>query len=264
MTYLEYKRYFGHMRGSFLAGQTAVVTGAARGIGAATAKLFGALGAKVVCAYLGYDEGAHETKKAIEAAGSECVLFKGDLSVMAEAERLKDFTISSFGSIDILVNNLGINEGKRFLDVTSEDWDKFLTTNLKSQFHTCHYFAPLMMEKRSGKIVNLTSVAGKEGALGPGAQYSASKGGIIGFTRSLAIELAGYGVNVNTFCPGSMDTQMVHWRTPEQLDEYVKSLPMGRLGTAEEAAWGIAYLAAPFASGMCGYLLDVNGAVHID
>jgi 3-oxoacyl-[acyl-carrier protein] reductase len=264
MEYTEYKDYFNKMHGKFLEGKIAVVTGAARGIGAATAKLFGELGAKVVCAYLGNDEGANGTRDAIIKAGSDCITFKGDLSKNEEAKRLAEFVIDNYKDIDILVNNLGINEGKRFIDVTEEDWDKFLNTNLKSQFNTCHYFAPYMLNKRSGKIIDLTSVAGKEGALGPGAQYSASKGGIIGFTRSIAIEFAGYNVNVNMFCPGSIETRMVHWRTPEQLVEYARSIPIGRLGTCEEVAWGIAYLASRFADCMCGYLLDVNGGAHID
>jgi len=265
MEYKEYKEYFQKMHGPFLKGKVAVVTGAARGIGAATAIVLADLGAKVVCAYLGNDEGANKVKNTIIASGGECITFKGDLSENKEAKRLADLTFKHFKGIDILVNNLGINASRRFLEVTEEEWDRFMAVNLKSMYNTCQHFVPYMMEQRKGKIINLTSTAGKEGALGPGANYSASKGGIIGFTRSCAIEFALYNINVNSLCPGTTDTRMIHWRTPEQLEEFVKNnIPIKRIGTCEEVAWGIAFLASEFADNMCGYVMDVNGGVHID
>ena len=237
--------------------KSAIVTGSTKGIGFSVAKRFLEEGAKVVIN--GRDElRLKSAQKELSPIGKVCSV-AGDVSDGKVAGALAEACVQSFGRIDILVNNAGITKGQRILDITEEDWDSIITVNLKGTFLCAKAALPNMMERNKGHIINLSSLymMGSKGQL----HYDATKGGIASMTRSMALELARYNIIVNCVAPGLLDTDMPKVIPERIIDDYIKSVPLRRLGTAEEAAALIAFLASDENSYMTGQVLHINGGV---
>lgn len=244
-----------------LTGKIALITGASSGIGAATAIVFSDLGAKVALGYHGNRAGAEKVRDEIEKAGVKAIAIRADVRKAAEIRTLIETVTKELGSIDILVNNAGsLVERQRILEVTEERWNDIMALNLTSAVLCSQAVAASMIERKSGAIINIVSIAGRNGG-GPGAgAYSTSKGGLITFTKSLAKELAPHGVRVNGVSPGVIDTPFHEvFSTPEMIRNFVAGIPMGRTGTSHECATAIAFLASNAASYIAGETIEVNG-----
>ncbi|HEY1339603.1 MAG TPA: glucose 1-dehydrogenase [Bryobacteraceae bacterium] len=239
-----------------LTGKVALITGASSGIGAATAMVFADLGAKVAIGYFANEKGAEEVRRKTGA-----LAIKADMRRSAEARAMVDRAVQALGSIDILVNNAG-SLVKRYpiRDLSEEGLEEILNLNLKSAVLCTQAVVPSMIERRRGAIVNIVSIAGRNGG-GPGAgPYAAAKGGLISYTKSLAKELAPHGIRVNAVSPGVIDTPFHEvFSTPEMIGNFVKQIPLGRVGAAQECATAIAFLASDAASYIAGETLEVNG-----
>jgi len=244
-----------------LTGKVALITGASSGIGAATAEVFADLGAKVAIGYHRNQKGAEEVRDRIGASGGDLLSIQADVSELEGIQALIGGTTDRFGRIDILVNNAGsLVERIKLLEITPAKWDYVLNLNLKSAMLCAQAVAPGMMERRSGAIVNIVSIAGRNGG-GPGAgAYSAAKGGLIAYTKSLAKELAPFGIRVNAVSPGVIDTPFHEvFSTPEMIRNIVAGIPMGRTGKSIECATVIAFLVSNAASYLVGETIEVNG-----
>jgi NAD(P)-dependent dehydrogenase (short-subunit alcohol dehydrogenase family) len=244
-----------------LTGKTALVTGASSGIGAATAAVLADLGAKVAVGYLQNEKGALAVRDAIQKAGGTAVAIRADVRKAGEVKNLVDRTVAELGTIDILVNNAGsLVKRLPLMDITEDAWDNIMDLNLKSALLCAQAVAPGMAERKRGAIVNVVSIAGRNGG-GPGAgPYSTAKGALITFTKSLAREMAPHGVRVNAVSPGVIDTPFHEiFSTPEMIANFVKGIPLGRVGTSMECATAIAFLASDAASYVVGETVEVNG-----
>jgi 3-oxoacyl-[acyl-carrier protein] reductase len=244
-----------------LTGKVALVTGASSGIGAATATVLADLGARVAVGYHRNEEGAEEVRRSITGAGGEAIAIRADVRSAREIRSLVERAAGELGPVDILVNNAGsLLYRQRITEVTEESWDEVLSLNLKSAMLCSQAVAASMIERRTGAIVNVVSIAGRSGGgLGAGA-YSAAKGGLITFTKSLAKELAPHGVRVNAISPGVIDTPFHEvFSTPEMIRSFVAAIPLGRVGTPAECAKVIAFLASDAASYVVGETVEVNG-----
>jgi 3-oxoacyl-[acyl-carrier protein] reductase len=241
-----------------MSGKVALITGASSGIGAATAKVFADLGAKVALGYFGNEKGAAEVRESI---GAGAIAIKADVRRAADIHKMIERTTAELGPIDILINNAG-SLVKRYLlrDLTEEGWNHIMDLNLKSAALVTQAVAPQMIERRSGTVVNIVSIAGRNGG-GPGAgPYAAAKAGLIALTKSMARELAPHGIRVNAVSPGVIDTPFHEvFSTPEMIANFVKQIPMGRVGTPMECATAIAFLASGAAGYIVGETLEVNG-----
>ena len=217
-----------------MAKKVVLVTGASRGIGKAIAVKFAKKGYNVInCAHR--EQGLMQTKKEIESYQVTCAAFLGDMGDMAVCEQLFSMIRKQFGSLDVLVNNAGIDYIGLLQDMSSEDWDRILRTNLTSVFNCCKLAIPLMLPAGHGKIINISSVWGCAGASCEVA-YSATKGGVNAFTKALAKELAPSNIQVNAVACGAIDTEMNQWLQEDELIQLVEEIPAGRLGRAEEVA----------------------------
>jgi 3-oxoacyl-[acyl-carrier protein] reductase len=244
-----------------LTGRVALISGASSGIGAATALTFADLGARVAIGYHRNKKGADETCERITAAGGTCIAIGADVRRPGEVRRLVEQTTRELGPIDVLVNNAGSLVARlAFRELTDDRIDDILALNLKSAILASQAVAPSMIERGGGAIINVVSIAGHTGG-GPGAgAYAAAKGALTTYTKSLAKELAPYGVRVNAVSPGVIDTPFHEvFSTPEMLARFVAAIPLGRLGTAAECATAIAFLASNAASYIVGETIDVNG-----
>jgi 3-oxoacyl-[acyl-carrier protein] reductase len=242
-----------------LPGKVAIVTGAARGIGRATARLFAQEGAKVVINYSRSEKEATSLAEEIKKNGGEALLVKGDISKSDEVKRMIEKTIEKFGRIDILVNNAGILVPATFLDSTEEMWDKTMGINLKGTYLCCKEVAPIMLNQKRGKIVNIASVCGlaQRTALG-NTPYVTSKAGVVGLTRSLAVNL-GPNINVNAISPGVIETDMVTFFTPEWKNRVIDETLMKRTGKPDEIAYAALFLASEESDFITGEVLTVGG-----
>jgi 3-oxoacyl-[acyl-carrier protein] reductase len=244
-----------------LTGKVALITGASSGIGAATAAVFADLGAKVAIGYFRNQKGAEEVQAGIARAGGNAIAIRADVCQESEIRRLVKSAADELGPIDILVNNAGsLVERMKIHEITGEKWDSILNVNLKSAMLCSQAVAPSMMERLAGAIVNVVSIAGRNGG-GPGAgAYAAAKAGLIAFTKSLARELAPHGIRVNAVSPGVIDTPFHEvFSTPEMMRNFAATIPLGRVGVPMECATAIAFLASDAASFVVGETLEVNG-----
>ena len=242
-------------------GQMTVVTGAARGLGRCIALTFARLGSDVAACDLAPPE---DVAGEIRALGRRALALGGDVSKSADVSRMFEAIFSEFGRVDILVNNAGIVRPKPILDITEDEWDTMMAVNLKSVFLCAKAVMPSMKERRSGRIVNMGSVAGKTGGLLSGANYAASKAGVICLTKSLARELAPFGVTANAVAPGIIESAMTQFITGGNWDEYIRAVPMGYVGAAEDVAQAVVYLASEAGRYITGEILDVNGGMFMD
>lgn len=244
-----------------LEGKVALVTGAAQGIGKAVALLLARNGADIVVSDINLEK-AGETAREIEATGRRAMPIKVDVANSGDVERMVQTILEQFGQIDILINNAGIARDKLILRMTEEDWDAVLDINLKGTFNCTKAVVKHMSKQRSGKIVNIASVVGEMGNAGQ-ANYSASKAGVIGFTKTIAREFAQRGINVNAIAPGYIQTPMTEALPEKAKDELKRMIPMERLGQPEDVAGAVLFLVSEAASYITGHVLNVNGGIYM-
>jgi 3-oxoacyl-[acyl-carrier protein] reductase len=242
-----------------LSGQTAIVTGASRGIGRAIALRLAGAGAKVACIARNAER-LQETVDAIQAAGGAAEVHPCDVADSVAVSKLVEDLAEKWGQLDIVVNNAGITRDTLIPRMSDDDWDSVISTNLRSVFLLTRAASLVMMRKRSGRIINISSVSGLMGNPGQ-ANYSASKAGVIGLTRTVARELAGRKVTVNAICPGFIATEMTDALGPAVLEEVKKRVPAKRLGEAEEIADAVLYLASDSAAYLTGQVLTLDGGL---
>ena len=244
-----------------LSGAVVVVTGASRGLGRAIAEDLGGAGAKVVVNYSSSKEPAEEAARSISENGGEAVVVQADVSDPEQAQKLIDRAVEEFGRIDVLVNNAGINVDRTMRKLSVEDWDKVVQVDLNSCWYTVHAALPRMMEQEHGRIINMSSFVGEAGNFGQ-ANYSAAKAGLLGFTKTAALELARYNITVNAICPGFIETDMVAGMPDEAKEKLLKTIPLRRFGRPEEIAKAVRYI-VEHGDYMTGNALDVNGGVYM-
>jgi 3-oxoacyl-[acyl-carrier protein] reductase len=243
-----------------LTGKVAIVTGSSRGIGAAIARYLAAEGAKVVLNCHASAEAADAVANEIRQAGGEARVIAADVSRLDEAQRLIQETVAAWQQVDILVNNAGVTRDGLLMSMKEADWDQVLQTNLKSVFNCCKAAVRGMVRQRGGRIVNVTSVVGLVGQAGQ-TNYAASKAGIIGFSKSLARELGSRNITVNCVAPGYIPTALTEVLSAELKQAIVDQTPLKRMGSAEEVAAAVGFLASDEAAFITGHVLNVDGGL---
>ena len=247
-----------------LEGKNAIVTGGSQGIGTAASLMLAEEGANVCLTYRSHKEEAEEVAKQIEAMGRKALAVKCDISSFAEAEAVVKAALAAFGRIDILVNNAGMNWDGVCWKMSEEQWDRVLEVNLKGYFNFTRHTAPLFKEQKYGRIVNVTSINGLRGKFGQ-SNYSASKAGIIGYTKAVAKELGAFGVTVNAVAPGLIETAMLKQNEARDkiVDMAMAEIVLKRVGQPEDLANAIAFLASDKAKHITGECLKVDGGQYI-
>ena len=249
-----------------LKGKVALVTGASSGIGRAAALALATNGARVAINYHRNEAGAEATRAEIVNGGGSAIVVQADVTRASDVEALVKRTVAEFGPVDILVNNAGsLIERLKILELTEERWDEVIDLNLKSAFLCSKAVAASMMERKTGAIINVSSIAGRNGGALGSIHYSAAKGGVITFTKGLAKELAPFGVRVNAISPGVIDTPYhEEFSTPEMMKAYAGMIPLGRVGTPPEVGKVICFLASDAASYLAGETIEINGGMFMD
>jgi 3-oxoacyl-(acyl-carrier-protein) reductase len=245
-----------------LDGKVAIITGSSRGIGKAIAIELAHLGAHVVVNYVFNEERARELAEQISGDGAQAIAVRADVGKEDEVTDLVDSTIEQFGRLDILVNNAGITRDKTVRKMASEEWQEVIDTNLNSLFLCSRLAVNCMIDRREGgTIINVSSVIGRKGNIGQ-SNYAASKAGMIGFTKALALEVARYQITVNAVCPGFIETDMLEAVPAEIQQEILKQIPLGRFGRAEEVA-ALARFLVIDGRWMTGAAIDLNGGMYM-
>ncbi len=243
-----------------LTDKVALVTGASRGIGRATALRLGHSGARVVVNYRGQHAAAEEVVAAIEAAGGSAVAVQADVAQASDVERLLKTTLDTFGRIDILVNNAGITRDNLLLRMKDEEWDDVISTNLRGVYLVTKAALRPMIRARWGRIITISSVVGLTGNTGQ-ANYAAAKAGLIGFTKSVAREVASRNITANVLAPGFIETDITRELSEEITEAVLDNIPAGRLGRPEDVAGAVAFLASDTAAYVTGQTLAIDGGL---
>ena len=245
-----------------LEGKSAIVTGGSLGIGTAIALRLAEYGANVAINYRKHKEEAEEVINKVKALGRKGLVVQADISNFADAGKMVDSVVKEFGGLDILVNNAGINWDGVIWKMSEEQWDSVININLKGYFNYIRAASPIFREQKSGKIINVTSINGLRGKFGQ-ANYSASKAGIIGLTKTVAKELGKYSVNVNAVAPGLIETDMMKQATEEVRKMAIEEIVLKRIGQPEEVANVVAFLCSDLARHVTGEVIKVDGGQYI-
>ena len=243
-----------------ISNRVAIVTGSARGIGQAIALKLAEVGATVVVNDIGEAEPLESVAEEIRAMNRQSLAVIADVSSSSEVANLVDKTINTYGKVDILVNNAGITRDQLVLRMSDEDWDIVLNVDLKSAFFCTRAVLRSMLKQRWGRIISITSIVGEVGNPGQ-ANYAAAKAGIIGFTRSIAKEVASRGITANAIAPGFIDTKLTQQLEEKQAQELLKRIPLGYLGSPRDVAEAVAFLASEEARYITGQVLNVDGGM---
>jgi 3-oxoacyl-[acyl-carrier protein] reductase len=241
-----------------LEGKIALITGASKGIGRAIALRYAEQGAQVAFTYLSSVEKGQALEAELQALGIKAKGYRSDASIYTEAENLVNQVVADFGGLDVLVNNAGITKDGLLMRMSEEQWDTVIQTNLKSVFNLTKASMKQMMKQKNGSIINITSVVGIRGNAGQ-ANYAASKAGIIGFTKSVALELGSRNIRSNAVAPGFIETEMTE--TLANKEEWLKSIPLKRGGTGEEVADCVVFLGSDMSKYITGQVLQVDGGM---
>lgn len=245
-----------------LTGKTALITGAARGIGKAIALKFAEEGANIAFTDLKIDENGEETRKEIEAKGVKCMAYASNAANFEETAEVVNKIKEDFGSIDILVNNAGITKDGLMLRMTEQQWDAVIAVNLKSAFNFIHACTPIMMRQRKGSIINMASVVGVHGNAGQ-SNYAASKAGLIALAKSVAQEMGSRGIRANAIAPGFIETAMTAALSEDVRKEWMKAIPLRRGGQPEDIANVATFLASDLSSYVSGQVIQVDGGMNM-
>ncbi|MET3194222.1 3-oxoacyl-ACP reductase [Bacillus sp. OAE603] len=244
-----------------LVNRVAIVTGGAKGIGKAIAFSLARKGAKVVINYNSSEQSAKAVVDELKSEGYEALAVQANVAEFEQTKALVERTIEHFGRLDIIVNNAGITRDRTFKKLSEDDWHEVINVNLSSVYNTCNASLPHLLESDNARIINISSVIGQAGGFGQ-TNYSAAKAGMIGFTKSLAIELAKSNITVNTVCPGFIETDMLS-EVPENVKEQIKAkIPKRRFGTADEIAKAVLYLCQD-GEYITGQQINVNGGLYV-
>jgi len=243
-----------------LEGQTAIITGASRGIGKGIAKVFAEQGANIAFTYSASVEAAKELEKELNALDIKAKGYQSNAADFEQAQNLATNVLKEFGSIDILVNNAGITKDNLLMRISEEDFDKVIEVNLKSVFNLTKAVIRPMMKQRKGSIINMSSVVGVKGNAGQ-TNYAASKAGIIGFSKSVALELGSRNIRSNVIAPGFIETEMTAKLDEATIDGWRKAIPLKRGGTPEDIANACVFLACDMSSYITGQTLNVDGGM---
>lgn len=246
-----------------LKGKVSFITGAARGIGKAAVEALGTEGSLIIATDIDM-KSLKATIEDLSTKGIEATALKLDITKLKDIEKCVAYTLKKYNKIDILINNAGIFSNMPILELTEMDWDNIFSVNLKGTFFMSKGVLPIMMKQKYGKIINLASLSAKQGGLTSGANYGASKAGVITITKYFAKFCAPYGINVNAIVPGYVDTDMFSNNPPEKIKKVIKSIPLGRIAKSKEIAKVIVFLASDDSSYITGEILDVNGGVLMD
>jgi len=241
--------------------KTAIITGGGKGLGRESAELLAEHGANVVIADINSDI-AKDTERCLLERGFSVKAVSADVSKVSDIEIMVDATIEAFGGIDILINNAGIFHSTPIESITEDEWDRIMAVNLKSVFFTTQKVLPYMIKQGGGKIVNLSSLSGRNGGTANGLGYSAAKAGIVGLTRGFAYRLAKHHINVNAVAPGLTDTDILNGLPLAEKQRLSANIPLGRLGKPNEVAACIVFLCSSEADFITGAVLDVNGGMY--
>ncbi len=244
-----------------LEGKVALITGASRGIGEAIAKKYAEHGAQIAFTYLSSEQRACALENDLRSNTTKAQAYRSNAASFAEAEKLVVDVLAEFGKIDIVINNAGITRDNLLLRITEEQWDEVINTNLKSVYNITKQVIKPMMKQRSGSIINMSSVVGVSGNPGQ-SNYSASKAGIIGFTKSIAQEMGSRNIRCNAVAPGFIETEMTDTLAEEVKKEFMKSIPMGRYGTADEVANLCLFLGSDLSSYINGQVINICGGLN--
>lgn len=245
---------------TLLQGKTALITGASRGIGRGIAEIFAKNGAAVAFTFSSSEEAARELEKELQAHGVKAKGYKSDASDFEHSQKLADAVVADFGSIDILINNAGITKDNLLMRISEDDFDKVIAVNLKSVFNLTKAVQRTMLKQRSGSIINMSSVVGIKGNAGQ-SNYAASKAGIIGFSKSVALELGSRNIRCNVIAPGFIETEMTAKLDEKTVQGWRDSIPLKRGGTPEDVANACLFLASDLSAYISGQVLQVDGGM---